>query len=109
MRWTTLEPTTEWSKSEREKQILYINAHIWDLDRWYQWSYLQGNKRDTDAKNRLLDSAGEGKGGMIRENSIETCTLPYVKQMASAGLMHEAGHPKLMLWDNPEDRVGREL
>ena len=52
---------------------------------------------------------GEGKGGMIYENIFETCTLPYVKQMASAGLMHEAGHPKLMLWDNPEDRVGREL
>ena len=36
-------------------------------------------KRDTDTKNRLLDSVGEGKGGMIRENSIETCILPYVK------------------------------
>ena len=30
-------------------------------------------KRDTDVKNRLLDSVGEGKGGMIWENSIETC------------------------------------
>ena len=25
---------TEWSKSEREKQILYINAYIWNLERW---------------------------------------------------------------------------
>ena len=24
---------TEWSKSEREKQILYINACIWNLER----------------------------------------------------------------------------
>ena len=30
-------------------------------------------------KNRLLDSVGEGEGGMILENSIETCILPYVK------------------------------
>ena len=29
-------------------------------------------KRDTDVKNRLLDSVGEGEGGMICENSIET-------------------------------------
>ena len=36
------------------------------------------SKRDTDKKNRLLDSVGEGKGGMIWENSIETCILPYV-------------------------------
>ena len=25
---------TEWSKSERETQILYINAYIWNLGRW---------------------------------------------------------------------------
>ena len=45
---------------------------------------------DTDVKNRLLDSVG-GKGGMIWENSIETYTLPYVKQMTSASSMHEQG------------------
>ena len=32
---------------------------------------------------------GEGKGGMIRESSTEACILPYVKQIASPGLMHE--------------------
>ena len=32
----------------------------------------------------------------------KTCTLPYVKEMTSASSMHEAGHPKLVLWDNPE-------
>ena len=26
---------------------------------------MQDSKRDTDVKNRLLDSVGEGKGGMI--------------------------------------------
>ena len=36
-------------------------------------------QRDTDVKNRLLDSVGEGEGGMIWENSIETCILSYVK------------------------------
>ena len=32
---------TEWSKSEREKQILYANAYIWNLKRkksWYWWT-----------------------------------------------------------------------
>ena len=28
-------------------------------------SYIQGNKRDTEVKNRLLDYVGEGEGGMI--------------------------------------------
>ena len=28
------------SKSERERQLLYINACIWNLERWYGWSHL---------------------------------------------------------------------
>ena len=56
---------TEWSKSERERQILYINAHTWNLEKWYRRSYMQGSKGDTDVKRRLLDSVGKGEGGMI--------------------------------------------
>ena len=37
------------------------------------------SKRDTDVKNILLDSVGEGERGMIWKNSIETCILPNVK------------------------------
>ena len=62
---------------------------------------MQDSKRDTDVKNRLLDSVGEGKGGMIWENSTETCILPYMKQIASPGWMHETGH-SLVYWDNLE-------
>ena len=40
---------------------------------------MQDSKRDTDVKNRFLDSVGEGEGGMMWKNSIETCILPYVK------------------------------
>ena len=68
---------------------------------------MQGSKRDTDVKNRLLDYVGEGKGDMIWENSIETRILPYVKQMTSASFMHEAGHPKPVLWDNAEGWGGK--
>ena len=63
---------------------------------------MQDSKRDVDVKNRLLNSVREGEGGMIWENSTETCMLPYVKQMTSASPMHEAGHSKPVLWDNPE-------
>ena len=37
------------------------------------------SKRDTDVKNSLLDSVGEGEGAMIWENSIEMFILSYVK------------------------------
>ena len=50
---------------------------------------MQNRKRDTDVENRLLDSVGEGKGGMFQENSIETCILSWVKQITSTGWVHE--------------------
>ena len=64
MRWMKLEPLYR-VKEVRERQILYINAYVWNLERWYCQSYVQDSKGDTDVKNRLLDSVGEGKGGMI--------------------------------------------
>ena len=70
---------TEWSKSERERQILYINAYIWNLEGRYRQSYMQGSKGDTDVKNRFVDTVGEGEGGMIWETSIETYALPNIK------------------------------
>ena len=45
---------------------------------------------------------GKGKGGMIGENSIETCMLPYVKQIISPGWMLETGRSGLVHWDDPE-------
>ena len=44
---------------------------------------MRDSKRDTDVKNRLLDSVGKGEGegedGMIWENDIETCILSCKK------------------------------
>ena len=39
---------------------------------------------------------------MIRENSIETCILSYVKQIASPGSMHDTGCSGLVHWDDSE-------
>ena len=36
-------------------------------------------KRDTDVQHRLLDSVGEGEGGMFRESNIKICILSIVK------------------------------
>ena len=37
------------------------------------------SERDTDVLNSLLDSVGEGEGGMRREDGTETCEISYVK------------------------------
>ena len=71
------------------------------------------SKRDTDVLNSLLDPVGEGKGGMIWENGIETYKLSYVKWIASPGLMHDTGCLGLVHWDDPEgwdgEGDGREV
>ena len=45
---------------------------------------------------------GEGEGGMIWEDGIETCIISYMKQVASPGSMHDTGCLGLVPWDNPE-------
>ena len=67
---------------------------------------MRDSKRDTDVKKRLQDSVEEGEVGMICENSIETCILPYVKQITSPGLMHETGCSGPVYWDDPEEWDG---
>ena len=65
---------------------------------------MQDSKRDTDVLNSLLDSVGEGEGGMVWENGIETCKLSYVKRITSPGLIHDTGCLGLVHWDDPEGR-----
>ena len=48
-----------------------------------------------------MDSVGEGEGGMIWENGIETCILSYVKRIASPGSMHDTECSGLVHWDDP--------
>ena len=67
---------------------------------------MQDSKRDTDVQNSLLDSVGEGEGGMIWENGIETCKLLYVKRITSPGSMHDTGCSGLVHWDDPEGWYG---
>ena len=38
-----------------------------------------------------MDSVGEGEGGKIWENGIETCIISYVKSNTSPGSMHDTG------------------
>ena len=49
-----------------------------------------------------MDSVGEGEGGKIWENGIETCIISYMKRVASPGLMHDTGCLGLVHWDDPE-------
>ena len=71
----------------------------------------QGSNRDADIEKRLVDTVGEGEGGTNWESSMETYTLPEVKQIASGSLLYDEGSSNLVLCDNLDgwDAVGERF
>ena len=66
---------------------------------------MQNRKGDTVVQNRLLDSVGEGEGGMLQENSIEhVYYLGWNRSPAQAGCMRQVlgpgalGRPRGIGW-----------
>ena len=53
-----------------------------------------------------MDSVGEGEGGMIWENGIETYIVSNVKPITTPGSMHDTGCLGLVHWDDPEGWYG---
>ena len=47
-------------------------------------------------------TVGEGEGGKIWENGIETCKISYMKRVTSPGSMQDTGCLGLVHWDDPE-------
>ena len=53
-----------------------------------------------------MDSVGEGEGGKIWENDVETRKISCKKRVASPGSMHDTGCLGLVHWDDPEGWYG---
>ena len=56
---------TKWSKSDRERCISYDMIYMWNLKKWYKWTYLQNRNRNRliDIENKLMVTKGEeGEG-----------------------------------------------
>ena len=45
---------TKWSKWDRERQVSYDITYMWNLKKWYKWTYLQNRNRLTDLENELI-------------------------------------------------------
>ena len=51
----------KWSKPDR--QISYVITYMWNLKKWYKWTYLQNRNRLTDIENKLMvTKGGRGEG-----------------------------------------------
>ena len=62
--------------------------------------------KETLMYRTVLWTLGEGGGGKIWENGIETCKISCMKRGASPGSMHDTGCLGLVHWDDPEGRNG---
>ena len=60
-----------WSKSDRERQISYNIAHMWNLIffKGCKWTYLQDRNRLTDIKKQTY---GYQRGNMVGRNKLGT-------------------------------------
>ena len=63
-------------------------------------------EKETQMYRTVFWTLGEGEGGMIWENGIETCIISHVKRIASPGLMQDTGYLGLVHGDNPEGGYG---
>ena len=59
-------------------QLRTSDAYIWNLEKWYRWTYLQGRNRDAYVENGYVDTVGQGEGGMNWEIRTDIYT-PCVK------------------------------
>ena len=64
--------------------------------------------KETLMYRSVLWTLGEGEGGEIWENGIETCIISCMKRVASPGSMHDTGCLGLVHWDNQREGMGRE-
>ena len=95
--------------SEKDKDHYSILTHIYGTQKDGNDNPICKTEKDTDVQNRLLDSVGEGEGGMFQENSIETCILSRVKQITSPGWMDETSAWTWCTGKTQRDRVEREV
>ena len=100
---------TEWSKSEREKQISYINPYVCNLEKHYLWNHLQGKNGDPDVEKRPVDTVGKRKGWRKWESSIDMYTIMYKTELVGSCCITQGLQPGSLwcprgVWQEGEGR-----
>ena len=65
--------------TQSQTRLKWLSIAIWNLERWYWWTNLQGSNGDTDLEKRRVGTGEEGEGGMDWKTSIEIYALSWVK------------------------------
>ena len=105
MRWMKLEPIIQSDVSQKDQYS--ILTHIYGILKDGNDNLIR--KQKETQMYRLLDSVGEGEGGLFWENSIETRILSRVKQITSPGWMHETSTQGWCTGNTQRYGMGREV
>ena len=94
--WMDLETVIQSEVSQKEKNKYRILTHVmWNLEKWYRWSSLQGRSWDTDVENKRMDTKGGklwggGDGGVMNwAIGIDMYTLVCIRLMTNKNLLYK--------------------
>ena len=65
MRWIKMEPIIQSEASQKEKHQYSMLTHTYGILKDSNDGSICKTEKDTEIKNRLLDSVGDGEGGII--------------------------------------------
>ena len=63
--WIDLEIVILSKVSQTEKDKYHDIAYMWNLKKWYKWTYLQNRNRVTDVGKKLMVTKGEEKSDKL--------------------------------------------
>ena len=74
--WMYLEITILSEVTQKGKDKYHDIAYMWNLKKWYKWTYIQNKNRSTDTDSKVFASKGESRGVNL-ETRIKICVLLY--------------------------------
>ena len=72
VRWMNLELVIQSEVSQKEENTYGISTYIWNLEKWYWWTYLQRRNGDADAENGFVDTVREAGGEEWRNYRVQS-------------------------------------
>ena len=79
MRWMKLEQIIQSEVTQTEKYQYSIITHIYEIQKDGNDNPVCKTAKETQMYRTDFWTVGEGEGGMIWENGIETCIISYMK------------------------------
>ena len=97
---------------------------MWNLKKWYRWTYLQGRNKDTDIENKHMNTKVGKRGRMIWKIGVYIYTLrgscwaaiygvaqsrTQLKQLSSSSIRYGFSFPNMQRVQESVEVLGEEI